>query len=356
VTILADQVTDAWAFFVGTLHPAVLHFPLALTVLAAAAEVWSAVRGRAAPSPFAFTCIWIAALSGVMACVTGWMNADSYSDGGMDLFLHRWIAISGTAALFALWVTGGALRSTVRSKGGASSSVIAAWRLALVAVAFGIGGAGHLGGELVHGDGAVPEAFFRALEATEQAKRDRAANEAREALGIVSPPPQPPPQSAPAPAPPPAPPPAPTPAPAPAPTPAPAQQPIAVARIDFKTQVLPILASRCFECHGNGKRKAGVQLDDVSAMLRQRKDRWIVKPGAPDESAIVRSMELPIDDEDAMPPEGERVSKADIAVVRAWIAQGATEGVAAPAAAPPPAPPPAPPSAPEPANSSEPAP
>jgi len=332
VTILADQVTDAWAFFVGTLHPAVLHFPLALTVLAAAAEVWSAVRGRAAPSPFAFTCIWIAALSGVMACVTGWMNADSYSDGGMDLFLHRWIAISGTAALFALWVTGGALRSTVRSKGGASSSVIAAWRLALVAVAFGIGGAGHLGGELVHGDGAVPEAFFRALEATEQAKRDRAANEAREALGIVSPPPQPPPQSAPA----------------PAPTPAPAQQPIAVARIDFKTQVLPILASRCFECHGNGKRKAGVQLDDVSAMLRQRKDRWIVKPGAPDESAIVRSMELPIDDEDAMPPEGERVSKADIAVVRAWIAQGATEGVAAPAAAPPPAP--------EPANSSEPVP
>lgn len=207
---------DAWAFFAGTLHPAVLHFPLALAVLAAAAEVWGALRGHAAPSPFAFACIWIAALSGVIACFTGWMNAESYGESDSNLFLHRWTAIGCTAALFVLWTTGGMLRSKAS---GSSASFVAGWRLGLIAVALAMGGAGHLGGEMVHGDGAVPEAFMRALEATEQAKRERAAADAREALGIV--PPMPAPALAPAPAPGPAPAPAPTPAPAPAPEPAP---------------------------------------------------------------------------------------------------------------------------------------
>jgi uncharacterized membrane protein len=222
VIVLADQVTDAWAFFAGTLHPALLHFPLALAVLAAVGEVWSALRGRSAPAPFAFTCVWIASLAGVLACFTGWMNAESYGEGDDNLFWHRWLTIGCTAALFVLWVTG----SLLRSRGSASlPSQIAGWRLALIVVALAMAGAGHLGGEMVHGDGTVQEAFMRALNATEQAKRDRAASEAREALGIVSPAPVPAPASAPTAEPAPAPAPTAEPAPAPAPPAEPAPAP-----------------------------------------------------------------------------------------------------------------------------------
>ena len=89
-------------------------------------------------------------------------------------------------------------------------------------------------------------------------------------------------------------------------------------------ELLTVFEARCIECHGPRKSKAGIRLDEPAALIgKVRKGRVIVKPGEPDGSALLAVLTLPIDDELAMPPEGDRLSAEEVAKVRAWIAAGA---------------------------------
>jgi hypothetical protein len=61
-------------------------------------------------------------------------------------------------------------------------------------------------------------------------------------------------------------------------------------------------------------------------MTTERKGEWAVKPGDPAASLLLTNIELPASDDSAMPPTGNRVSSADIALIREWIVQGASAG------------------------------
>ncbi|MCH8830578.1 MAG: DUF1549 domain-containing protein, partial [Planctomycetes bacterium] len=90
--------------------------------------------------------------------------------------------------------------------------------------------------------------------------------------------------------------------------------------VRFNRDVLPILAENCFACHGPDQRarKAELRLDVRDAALKA------IKPGKPEASELIARI-THADSDAVMPPPktGKRVTKAEIAVLKAWIQQGA---------------------------------
>lgn len=301
---------DAWLNLLGRLHPLMVHFPLALAIVAALVELWRAMRRHEGPSPFAVTALWFAALGGVGAACSGWANAAYGGEStSVDLFLHRWGGVAVAVLLVALAVTG----TTASRAGHAAWSGI--WRMGLVLCAGVVAVVGHFGGNLVHGEGYVTRALWTALRASQGTASEEVGRPAVAETPLV---PTEPASAEPASA---------GPAPSESGDPASAVPGGALAvTIGVVTyeDLVPFFESRCFECHGRGKSKAGIRLDEPAELVgRERRGRTIVKPGDPEGSSLLTVLTLPVDDELAMPPEGERASSAEIAKVRAWIAAGA---------------------------------
>jgi hypothetical protein len=96
--------------------------------------------------------------------------------------------------------------------------------------------------------------------------------------------------------------------------------PPAPAKVDYNFQVRPLLADRCFNCHGpdEKKRKAKLRLDDPAVARR------VLAPGKPDESELVRRITT-TDPDERMPPRKSNLTlnKEEIDLLRRWIAEGA---------------------------------
>jgi hypothetical protein len=107
-------------------------------------------------------------------------------------------------------------------------------------------------------------------------------------------------------------------------------------KIDFATQVLPILEKRCFECHRSphtdsaGKQKkpkGGVIFDSKEGIKASKKGKLVV-PKKPGDSKMIEAVSLAADDEDRMPPAkaGDPLTKDQIELLTKWIEQGAEFG------------------------------
>jgi hypothetical protein len=99
--------------------------------------------------------------------------------------------------------------------------------------------------------------------------------------------------------------------------------------LDFNQDVQPILASRCFSCHGPDPemRKAGLRLDLGESAMRKRPGHPdAIVPGHPEQSELVRRIELK-DPHNLMPQSSEGEAKPmkpeEIAVLREWVKEGA---------------------------------
>ncbi len=93
--------------------------------------------------------------------------------------------------------------------------------------------------------------------------------------------------------------------------------------VNYVRDIKPILKSRCYACHGALKQEAELRLDTGSLI------RWGGTSGPPiamkaDESSLLLARISAKDASERMPPEGEPLSTAQIELLRAWIAQGAT--------------------------------
>jgi uncharacterized membrane protein len=128
-------------------HPLLVHFPIALVLTAAGAELVAI----ATPGP---EWRWVAASNvragaaiGLVAAITGWLLASSpIVDATPALEWHRWIGLAG-----ALSAAGAALMSW-RPHGQSRRSQFT-YRVALFGAALLVAVAGHLGGTLVWGAG-----------------------------------------------------------------------------------------------------------------------------------------------------------------------------------------------------------
>ena len=98
-------------------------------------------------------------------------------------------------------------------------------------------------------------------------------------------------------------------------------------RVRFDRDVRPILADRCFKCHGSdGKaREADLRLDVREDATRAREGNAAIVPGDPDKSEMWRR--ITSDDPEVVMPRPSsrkpRLSEAERAIIRKWIEEGA---------------------------------
>jgi mono/diheme cytochrome c family protein len=89
------------------------------------------------------------------------------------------------------------------------------------------------------------------------------------------------------------------------------------------TEVRGIFAHHCYKCHSSDKMKGDLRLDTKEGIFAGGESGAALVPGSPSESEILHRVLLPTDDDDAMPPEGDRLTAEQTEILRNWIAAGA---------------------------------
>ena len=88
----------------------------------------------------------------------------------------------------------------------------------------------------------------------------------------------------------------------------------------FEKRVRPLLAEKCWDCHGPTEQEGALRLD-TAAGVRKGGDRGkAIRPGDPDQSLLIQAVRRTGDLE--MPPES-KLSPAEVAALERWIANGA---------------------------------
>ncbi len=94
-------------------------------------------------------------------------------------------------------------------------------------------------------------------------------------------------------------------------------------KVDFGREVRPLLAKRCYSCHGPDKAKGGLRLNVRDAALAELDSgAHAIVPGDVENSELVNRV-ASTDKSDRMPPEGAPLSSEQVDLLRRWVAQGA---------------------------------
>lgn len=97
------------------------------------------------------------------------------------------------------------------------------------------------------------------------------------------------------------------------------------------TQVKAVLDARCINCHGEAKQKGGLRLDSPEWLAKGSKDGAVLVAGKPEASKLYTLAAAGPDDDEKMPPKGERLTAEQLATIKSWIAAGAKAEAPAPA-------------------------
>ncbi len=261
-------IADAgnWWLFAGKLHPVVVHFPIALLMVGAGLEVVRIRREyRWKPGAAAVVCLALGAPAAVLAAALGWSDAVTSGHGGSDAWVldwHRWLGVATAGAA----VAAGLAAVAAGSMQGRRS--FAWYRFVLILSAVLVGVTGHFGGSLIYGTQYFPDSWAKARGAT---------------VGAVA----------------------------------------LAAPVDFTHDVQPILARRCYQCHAGDKVEGDLHLDSREGGIKGGKSgRAAIVPGSPGASELVRLIKG-ADPRRTMPPKNGALEPQQIAVLEAWIAQGA---------------------------------
>lgn len=282
---------DALARLGARLHPVVVHFPIALLIVGAVIETTRAVRGRAfGPSPAGLLC-WGFGTAGAMAASgTGWLNGAIEQGAGSDTMeVHRWIGVGVAAASVLVLLLGVAAARRERERDEARGGLVAMYRLGTVVTAAAVGVGAHFGGMMTYGETYLSDAIRAVVSPSS------AGGAARSGAAGAAPP-------------------------------APANAPPvgnAEGKIDFASQVKPILAAACFDCHGAGKHKGRLALDNRTGAMQGGKNGPSIVPGDPEGSLLIERI-LGEGDGDRMPLEREPLTDEQTRILTEWIRQGAT--------------------------------
>lgn len=98
--------------------------------------------------------------------------------------------------------------------------------------------------------------------------------------------------------------------------------PAADRTVDFAKDVEPLLADRCYSCHGPRKQESGFRLDDKAAALKGGDSGPAFVPGQSKESLLIHAVSG-LNPDLKMPKKGEPLTADEIGMLRAWIDQGA---------------------------------
>jgi uncharacterized membrane protein len=265
-----NSAPDIGLFF-GRFHPVLLHLPIGLLVALAGLELFGLLprfrQATEARRPMLLMLVPAAIIT--VAC--GWLlsRGGGYDQETVDLHFYTGIGVA-VLSVVLLWLQG---RGRVMG-----------YRLGLLATLGLLSISSHNGGTLTHGKGYLtrhaPEPFrtWFGLEAGASAS----------AL----------PQG---------------------------MSPDAAVHAVF---IQPILQRTCVGCHGPEKSKGGLRCDSLETLLTGGDTGPALVAGNGAESLLIQRIQLPLADDEHMPPEGKPQPTAEeILVLRWWIDSGASESV-----------------------------
>lgn len=258
--------------FLGRTHLVVLHFPIALLIVAALVEALAALNLRRTASRYAptsaGTIMFAVALIACAYTVISGLILGYNDPPGTDP--HRTLGIA--TGILALLAALPLIASRRAQPGSAPKLYLALLFTSAGAVTF----TGHLGGNLTHGEGFLTRPLIAMLN--------------------------------------------PQPAPAPGAAITPAALNITQEQLDiYLNQIQPILDASCIDCHGPDDPEDDVRLDSIEFVLAS-KPRVVVR-GDADMSDLTYYIELPAGDPDIMPPEdhADPLTPDQTQLIRDWV-------------------------------------
>lgn len=248
--------------FAGRLHPLLVHLPIGILLLGVLLH-WLSVR-RSELIPAVKIVLWLGTLGSILSCVSGWLLAAGGDYESATLDQHRWMGIAVAIAAgiyYYIFKTKFSARSLLRGKMGISLVVIAL-----------VGFTGHLGGTLTHGEGYLLSVWDS--EAVLVSKKE--ITDVQQA-------------------------------------------------IVYEDIIAPLLAQKCYSCHGTSKQRGKLRLDSYEMIKKGGEEGNTLLPGSPEASNLFSRLVLDESDKKRMPPKGRSpLSKNEIALIHWWIASGAT--------------------------------
>ena len=130
---------------IGKLHPLLVHFPIALVLAAAGAEIIAIRTRQVSWRAIAVANVRMGAATGALTLIAGWVLATApFVEATPSLAWHRWTGVTAVAT------TIGAALASRRSQVQSRRSLVV-YRGALFGAAALVAIAGHLGAALVWG-------------------------------------------------------------------------------------------------------------------------------------------------------------------------------------------------------------
>ena len=97
-------------------------------------------------------------------------------------------------------------------------------------------------------------------------------------------------------------------------------------KVDFSTEVKPILNKHCISCHGGVKQNGGFSvLFREEALGITKSGKAAIVPGHPEKSEFIRRLTCR-DPKERMPQKGEPLTGAEVDILTQWVKQGAEWG------------------------------
>lgn len=95
--------------------------------------------------------------------------------------------------------------------------------------------------------------------------------------------------------------------------------------VDYRSDILPIMKERCWDCHSNEEKvKGSLAFDDLDEVRESQIGTYnLIRPGNSEESNFVERLLLDSGDTDFMPRKSEKLPEKEIELIRNWIDQGA---------------------------------
>ena len=246
--------------FTGRLHPAIVHLPIGILLLACLFELFARSSRYTDYRPVIQTMIFWGMLSAVAAVVSGLLLEGSGEYEEEFVQPHEWSGISSAVLSIILYIL---YRKNVKRN---FIRVVTVFLLVMVGIT------GHLGGTVTRGPEFLTEPF------TQSSNKTITINPIPNIQNVVA----------------------------------------------FNDVVQPILKEGCYNCHGPNKQKGKLRFDEKEAIIKGGKNGKTVVAGKPEDSEMIKRLLLPVEHEDHMPPKNKpQLTKQQISVLQWWVNTGA---------------------------------
>lgn len=256
------EVSDIVLFF-GRFHPLVVHLPIGFLFFAFILELFVKFKNETKYNATISLALFLGIISALTACILGYMLSLSgdYDETAADD--HFWFGIATTVVALITWVVKTDKIKISKSK---HLPIVSFTIMTLLLTV-----TGHYGGNLTHGEDYLTAYLPFGEKEKEEVVEIKSIEEAKVYAHVVA----------------------------------------------------PIFKKKCISCHNSNKKKGGLSLEGIKAILKGGKNGAVLLASNNIESPLLQRILLDPSDKEAMPPKGKAImTKDEIKLVTYWIDNG----------------------------------